>query len=951
VKIYRFSWKSARKLLRFAAYPVLALALLLVVIDAISEIYGLPDFAEKIISDKLRELGLSVKFVNARVGLINGVVLDEPRVFDESFPKQPFFSASNFNISTDFFPSFRLRIDEIEISDGKLIAPLFPEVSDKLQLLSVEEINGRILFDEDSAAVIEYATCRFMGCFISASGKIRNFFPRPNKNLSQGKKSPHVSFSPSFAISSIPIKKRKSIEKKILFVQNIPMRERLKSFITASFDFDFQNFDDSEVKGKIRTSDLQIAGIDCPEINADFSIKNESLNISNGNASLKNIGKIRIKDVLFNLADMTASGKISGQVNPSGLTRYLPGEIANAVKSINSSDNAEFELEIYSFEIPTKLFKASISANFSSFGFNETAFGQISASAILRNSRENPDKIIFEKLSLLSEEGAKIDSSGFFDFKSMNFNGKIAAHVKISDENSKIGNILSKYNIRFFPSENGVSIDGTVEGSASALSSIKSDFSVSLENFSADNLVFDFLRSDFHIEDLALSARHFEAILGSGGKIDGTVFYSFKDSGMLAEINCAGNPDFISSVLPKKNAKGLSMLFSQFKLPPSQEKMQTKIKLSLQPKDKDGNQIFFIDGTTVISSFLFNDVEFDSGSCRFIISSDGTVIIPWINLSRKGSKAALSILYDYGQSLPSDFLNPISSEKSRKDVLYFDGDSDMDGDSLLKCFFPQVKPDWLDLGTHFPLKIKGTIDYLNPEETSVSARVGDASMLCKKIEVKNLFASLNYQKNILQISSLNGIVCDGKFNFDMNYDFSNNNGSFEGLLENSSFDKVIASFNPDDKNTYGGFLSAQISSKISERDQKTSLDGKGSLKIRDSDFLKIPILDGLLKIAGGKIIEKEWGQINALDAQFKLNGQKIESDSIRSNGKIIAFHSYGYYDWSDDYCDFKVRAEPLKEFMLMKAFSIITDQIMSVVEARYYGRGEGRRWDASTGLF
>ena len=91
------------------------------------------------------------------------------------------------------------------------------------------------------------------------------------------------------------------------------------------------------------------------------------------------------------------------------------------------------------------------------------------------------------------------------------------------------------------------------------------------------------------------------------------------------------------------------------------------------------------------------------------------------------------------------------------------------------------------------------------------------------------------------------------------------------------------------------------------------LDGDGRLALREADLWQVP----MLKPLGWLLGSAGTGKITRVDAELRFLGNHLYIPSILTDGTIIALSGRGDYSWENDYVNFAISGEALKNITLL----------------------------------
>ena len=388
-----------------------------------------------------------------------------------------------------------------------------------------------------------------------------------------------------------------------------------------------------------------------------------------------------------------------------------------------------------------------------------------------------------------------------------------------------------------------------------------------------------------------------------------------------------------------------------------------KIEFSYQPEDNSIKmQIFirfmpelfyFVDSNLMLKNLIYDKNHIDKVNASVLISSDKIIAISGGHIEKDGGYCNFELIhnesfFDLSKPLTPSLTNNVDGENSQ--YISFSAKSNNIPAELLLKLIPYFQLEWLSFYGALNTALDGVIDLEHTINSSIKGKISGENAKIANLSLNDFSANIEFNRHVLSIEQLNAIFYQGVFNGNFHYDFQKDLGDIKVQIKNSNFHQILK----DIQNTpsdYIGLLSLKLKSKIYSQNSKLLFNGGGSFLITDCKILNIPILYELIQVIGTKYLDKDWAQIDTINADFKLNDTIIRSDKIETNGNIIALEGSGYYNWYEDYCDFNVRVKPFQELFPMRILSPITNRLFSILELKYSGKKGKRRWTPTSGIF
>jgi hypothetical protein len=356
-------------------------------------------------------------------------------------------------------------------------------------------------------------------------------------------------------------------------------------------------------------------------------------------------------------------------------------------------------------------------------------------------------------------------------------------------------------------------------------------------------------------------------------------------------------------------------------------------------------------GSLVMTDFEYRGVKFKYGASRFMIDSDRLLLLPGAILETADGQAQISICYRPSSKnrMPEvkaadSLLRDAPEPEGRLD---FEFNSALSGNDLLKCFYPQWKSEFIDFPKSLQTKARGSIDYKDQTKTCFNARIQNGSCVWKGAEISNIDASLIYKDRRLLFKGSSAEIAGGKLRTDYDFDFKSLSGdidlriqdaSLQTLLKQIGWGGVVGSGKP-------GKLSGTLLLEAPLRRRRPLMDGAGRLAIAGADLWSIPMFGEFLKFLGRAWSLDSLGSITSVDCDFKLKGDHFETDSIKSDGGVVALKGGGSYYWNSNDFDFKFRAELLKGALPFETLSRLLTPVSWMLERRLHGKDLDYKWE------
>ena len=933
---------------RIVFYTLISLAAAFLVFDLYCETKGLTSYMERVIEKKFQEKGIIINIKNARVGIFHGVILDDVTVKESQYSNWKLLTAESIRFS---FPlSFRgINFDRFAIHAGTLNLPMFPETGEEglSDVLSVQNIEADICKNGD-ALEIKYATAFLNGFLLNISGEIRDIFNNA-MFLEQGSKAlGNNTLKPSSALGGIPINARTYFynEMRNLKKNSFSKTPQLQLRVNLSL----KEIYSSTVNCKLVIPSFKFRNINIKEINGSFSLKDRSLNFENLNFDLGKDGKLQGNGSM-DLATLACKGVINGKLN---MEKYKNSLDIPALKKMNLSEKfSDVEMIVSSYSVQNSSGNLQFNAILPDASIYGIPFSDIRINIMVSTDDTEKNSIRIDKMKLSFDRGEYFEFNGsVIGLKNRKLTGNISGKVlpdrflSALDENKR-KSIESSVKIGNEP----VSFSGYVEKFTSDFKDIRANAEIKIPSVQLRESSFKNISGRLAINGGTIKGTGFELSSTEGNRLDGEFEYYMPDGQIYVFMHTNGNPSFVYKTAAGKERVFLKTLYDHITWPPESESVDMTLKVYYFMKEKP---FYLLSGNIVVTNCLYNGAPFDYGSCAFLIDSENLVTIPTIILQQGKTNAVISLAYDNrpgGTTIfpSSELFNP--PEKST-DRLYFETESSLPGNSLLKCIIQGWNSPRINMSGSCPVKVNGMIDYNGDDNTYFSAKLINGQGEFSGIPMNNATGSIGMKNQILEITDMTAKPFNGDLAFTYSYNIPKNTGKISLNVEGVEFMPLVKNLGfPVFSTRKAGLLSGDMLADISYgKEDKLLMNGNGKISLRDADILEVPILKGFTDMMGKSLISHEWGEVTSADCTYTLEDDHFQTDSIQTDGNTVALSAIGKYYWNTSETDFRVRAKLLKNILPYELFSKLLNPLSWAFEARLHGKGTDLKWEQGSSL-
>ncbi len=933
---------------RIVFYTLISLATVLLVFDLYCETKGLPAYLERAIERKFQEKGIILNMGNARVGIFHGVILGGVTVKESQYSNWKLLTAESIRFS---FPlSFRgINFDRFSIHSGTLNLPMFPETGEEglFDVLSIQNIEADI-FRKGNDLEIKYATASLNGFLLNISGEIKDIFNN-NMFLSQGGKAlSDNTLKPSSALSGIPFGARTYFynELKNLRKNSFSKMPQLQLRVNLSL----KEIYSSTVSCKLLIPSFQFRNVNVKEINGSFSLKDKALHFDNLNISLGKDGKLQLNGNM-DLTTLLCKGVISGKLN---MEKYKNSLEIPALKKMRLSEKfSDLEIVVNNYSVQHSTGNMQFNAILPDALIYNIPFNDIRINIMVSTDDTEKNSIRIDKMKLSFDRGEYFEFNGsVIGLKNRKLTGNISGKVLPNrflaalNENTR-KSIESSIKIGNEP----VSFSGYVEKFTSDYRDIRANAEIKIPSVQLRDSTFKNISGRISLNGGTIKGTGFELSSTEGNKLDGEFEYYVPDGQVYVFMHTNGNPSFVYKTADGKERVFLKTLYDHITWPPGGESVDMTLKVYYFMKEKP---FYLLSGNIVVTDCRYNGAAFDYGSCAFLIDSENLVIIPRIILQQGRTNADISLAYDNRSGETAIFpSSPLFNlPEKNTDRLYFETESALPGNSLLKCIIPDWNSPRVNLAGSCPVKVNGTIDYNSDDNTYFAAKLMDGQGEFSGIPLTKVTGAIGMKKQILEIRDMTAESFNGALAFTYTFNIPKNTGKISLNVEEVEFVPLVKNLGFPDFTTHKtGSLSGDMVADISySKKNELLMNGKGKISLRDANIWEVPVLKGFTDLMGKSLISREWGEVTSVDCTYILENDHFQTDSIQTDGNAIALSASGRYYWNTSETDFKVRAKLLKNILPYELFSKLLNPLSWAFEARLHGKGTDLKWDQGAGL-
>jgi len=931
---------------RIFFYSLLVLSLTFLVFDLYCEIYTLPSSIEKAIERKFQEKGILISIKNARAGIFHGVVLDNVKVMESKYSSSVLFTAESLRFSLPL--SFRgVLVDKFSIHGGNLNLPLFPEAGEEglTDMLRFQNIEAKLERRQNHLEII-YANTFLNGFLLNISGEVRDVFTDVGFMMPVPAGMGDEEIAPSSYLSMVPLNAREYFQNEIRDIRRSAFSKM--PLLQIRLNIGMKDPAKNTLDCKLQIPSFKSRNQTVEEITGNLSLKDKNLHLDNLSVSFGKNGRLKARGDL-DLSSMTFKGLLDGKLL---VGKFLSAEDFPVMNDILLSNRlSDIEVIVGNYSITTFSGNLSASVSIPELDAFKIHMKDVKMSTTVSFDEKEKPGIRIDKARLTFNQVEYLDFSGELNHRakslSGDFSGKVMPtrfHAALDEKTrAEIDQVL------VFGKE-PFSFSGHLDKFSRDFKDIHASVLLKLASLRIYESDYKDISARVSLDGARIRASDIKASTPAGNSIDGELEYCMPDDHFFISLHSTGNPAFVCKTSTGKARKTLDELYGSVSWPEKNESVEMTARINFFMKP---TPCYNLVGNIVLCDFAYKGVKFDYGAASFIVDSDNMNLLPRIVLQQGKDSALISLAYDNRQD-PALFpaAKALTVPAKGTDKLYFDIDSTLPGNSILKIIIPAWDHARLDMSGTSPLKLSGMIDFVDDNGTRFEGRLDDAKGEWSGIPMENVTATISMKDQELEIKDFTAEVFNGKVIFSYNYNLAKKTGKMSLNIEDSDFAPLVQNLGfKDFSSKKPGSISGDMIAALqyNEKDELL-MDGKGKMAVRDANIFDIPVLKGFTDMMGTSVISSEWGEISSAECNFTLEKDHFFSDSIQTNGNAVALSAVGKYYWNTSESDFKVRAKILKNMLPFELLSKLSHPLSWALEARIHGKGKDLEWEQGTGL-
>lgn len=945
---------KARKIT--AGHWFMGIALLIILcmffIDLCFEFWGPSNILQNYFRNELMKSGIEFKAEKIKLSLFRGVKLIKAELREGTDETAPSLTADSIDVSFAWSEilALNLQMKKFSISNACLSIPIFPEsgkegIGDRVVL---ENFNASITKTKNTV-MIEKAEGTLHRIKLHFSGKIENILmrnlsiPQIKPQAASGKKAVTVThrkrFSLTSLISSIPVTNREDLMKNLYKIDRRNFNENPELSMTIALDAG--NFKKCSAEVSLKIPEFTYGKMNIKQIIGKVSLKDSRIHLDTLRINLPDEQYCEIQGH-GDLAGTKVTGTAKGKASIDEIMLFLDDKSKSTIKRHFDFKNSyiNFEASLSNFSLSTGQYQGELNVQIPQVEVNSIPLQEIDASLYVKDG-ELKGKL---NHSRLPDNGTL---AGNFKFSnrlfSIDFNGTAMPAALLPVLNEKAQKFIAK-NIDF-TNQPPMNFNGMIEHNISDKKNFSGNADISLPSMKIRGTSFTEIKMKLEFSRDFLKAKSVTASIGDEGtEIKGDFDFLMNENVFSASIFCKGNPCAAAVLLENEHRGFLQKFTGEIKWPTDKKKIEASLDLHYQWKN---NPYYYLSGNIVLSDFSYRNIPFEYGATRFFIDSDNTIILPGIILENQDGEANITVACKGNGSTVKDKNKPSDTQKNKDGLMQFSLKSTIKGEDLIRIFYSKWQNEYLSLPQPIAVNAKGFIDSANPENTRFTAVLDNAKCKWNKTPISNIDATIIYENEALAIKNATADFCTGIMKFDYDFNFRENSGNIELDFNGADFKKLLTYYGIDYKNiSEKGNLAGKLKSTIGyDAEKKLLMNGNGEILLTNADLWSVPFFGNFLNLMGNTWGINKFGNVSELKAEFILDGNRLKTKSVKTNGNIVALDGRGTYYWDANSYDFYVRSELLRHLLPFKVFSYIFSPVTWMMEARIHGQGDKFEWN------
>lgn len=921
----------------------LALCLLVFgIVDYHWEAYGVPDVLIRRIQRSFAARGMRFEVRNLRMGICNGIVCSGLKA--DGGGRLPSISAAVLRIDlspSEFFRGILLPIT-FEMEHGIISFPLFPEYGKEAQCdnLVVSGVNATVI-GAPGVLKVRKAEGSLNGIRFSMTGTIDNLLHYSGVKGIESIRSLFSAEEP---------KENRAAMQYTDFLKLIPLEMRRKALYTIQrmnekrftktpscrldFHLNVTDFAKCLANASFYIPAFTYGNLRIESIEESMSLKNGILSLEKIRVDLRNGTLIEARGI-YDGSGQAANGSVKGRCRLEDIVLFLDDSLQDDVaEHLKLADEfVTFEGTLNNFNLSGGTWSGTLD-----FFLPHIVIAGVELTDASAVVRADGDVLSGTLHSAGLKGGGSL--SGNFRVRNDQFSCELKGRARPDGMKHFLSGDIADFiysNIKFRDEKELLAFSGSLNSSVKDIRRLSGKFRIRIPEIRIKNVPVKEMNAGLDFTSDSIRVSGMEALLADGARITGDLYCLPGESNLSASIVCSGSPHSIIASLGEEHQDFVKSLTRNIGWPAAGNYVEAAAEIHV---DYGKDPFYYMTGSIVVRDFSYQKIPFKYGAARFIIDADNNLILPDAVLETKDGKMSMSATYvPSGKNISFD--NPSGK-------LNFALASTMAGNDMIRSLYPQWKSEFIDFP--YPVKVEssGVIDYENSDRTHFDAVISNGSCEWHKMSIRDVDAILKYEKDSLFFKNASANFCDGRLLMDYYYNFKTEKGTISSRLSGANMQSVLENFSrkktsPEYRN---GLLTADFLADMSynEKDELL-LNGAGRLEITGDNLWTVPLLGSFLRIIGQAWSLDSFGSITKVACAYKLVGDRLVFDRLKSDGGFVSLDASGYYRWEDNRFDIRVRAELLKNTLPFDVMSRLLTPVSWILDKRLKGDFNTFNWE------
>lgn len=369
-------------------YTCLTLFIVFSIADFYFETAGVPDVVKRVIRSKFREKGLTLTFDDAKCGVLNGLILKNPRCSGGDPRIYPSISA----VSMCLYPRFSISsqylftVDSVSVHGGEVVLPIFPEsgIEGCEDTLEIENVEAMVKVDENGLD-LSWLTGTLWKLKVSIAGRIDNLFSKKVKKwFSKKSDNDKKLFDTASLMSSYSYQARA-----LLWREYKDFREKVRwsakrPSCDITFNLDPLDLGATKINMVLTIPQMSYATHRLKKGHATISLKKDLLLLDNCFLKSPDGDSVSLKGVL-NADNATVTGKMEVLLKPKSIIALCKMKQVEIPPELKILSPISFSIDLKDHPVHSTSGKFALSLNAKRLTYANAAINDLKATGVVSN--------------------------------------------------------------------------------------------------------------------------------------------------------------------------------------------------------------------------------------------------------------------------------------------------------------------------------------------------------------------------------------------------------------------------------------------------------------------------------------------------------------------------------------------------------------------------------------